>query len=371
VRSRIRWSGAAIDLVGGVVVAALLVAVTPESRITQADVVRLDWLAYALLAVAGLALTVRRHWPVVAYVVAMGAAVTYLALRYPGWPVYLGAGVALIAFLSSSGRAGWPLALGGGAALAVAVGRPEGWNPLRMVAVGVAWLAIAAYTVHATELRRQRAREEARHRVVEERLRIAREMHDLISHSLATISIQSGTGLRLFRTHPQEAEAALRTIRQVSADALGLARAALDRVRDPGADGTLTAAIDDLGALLSSVRAAGLALRSTVDLGNRPVPATVGAAAYRVVQEALTNVMRHAGTDAHATVEVIHRAGVLEVEVTDSGGGGAAPARATPGHGLIGMRERVAALGGELSAGPGPAGGFRVLARLPTVRPSA
>ncbi|MDR0358859.1 MAG: sensor histidine kinase, partial [bacterium] len=258
--------------------------------------------------------------------------------------------------------------LAGGAALGLADGRPEGWEPVRMITVFVAWLAIAAFTAYAAEARRRRAEELARHRVVEERLRIAREMHDVLSHSLATISLQSGTGLRLFKTRPAEAEAALAAIRQVSGDALAQARAALGAIRDPvdGAEQSRSG-LDGLDALLRSVRSTGLVVHASVALGDEAaIPPEIASAAFRVVQESLTNVMRHAGPGAEATVAVTREGGDVVVEVSDTGAKrGAAPATKAPGHGLVGMRERVLGLGGRFSAGREPGGGFRVSARLP------
>lgn len=357
-----------LDVLAGVALAAALTLLTPATRLHQADAVPLDVPGYVLLAVCGLSLAARRRWPPATYLVGAGAAVAYLGLRYPGWPVYVGAAIALIAYMSAKGRSGWPLALVGGAALGLADGRPEGWQPVRMVTVFVAWLAIAAFTAYVAELGRRRAEELARHRVVEERLRIAREMHDVLSHSLATISLQSGTGLRLFKTQPAEAEAALEAIRQVSGDALAQARAALTTIRDPvdGA-GHSGSGLEGLDALLGSVRSTGLVVHASVALGGGgAIPPEVASAAYRVVQEALTNVMRHAGPGAEATVAVTREGGDVVVEVADTGAGGGAglPAR-TPGHGVIGMRERVLGLGGRFSAGPEPGGGFRVSARLP------
>jgi len=200
--------------------------------------------------------------------------------------------------------------------------------------------------------------------VVDERLRIARELHDVLSHSLATISLQSGAGLRLFRSRPDQAEAALRGIRQVSNDALAQARSALARIREPLEPAGAGAGLDDLDALLASVRAAGMAVTASVAVGDELLPAAVGPVAYRVVQESLTNVMRHAGPDAGATVRVARDGDAILVEIADTGGD-AAPAAAQPGHGLVGMRERVLGAGGTFAAGPGPDGGFRVTARLP------
>lgn len=363
---RAGWSGTFLDIFVGLLVATFLVSVTPGSQVFQVAVRPLDGLGYGLLALTGLALAVRRRWPSATFSVGAGAAIAYLALLYPGWPIYVGAGLVLVAFLSSTGRAGWPLAAAGGIALALASGRPEGWQPARMLTVLTAWLAITLFTAQATELRRRRAEEHARHRVVEERLRIAREMHDVLSHSLATISLQSGTGLRLFPTRPEQAEAALRSIRQVSNDALAQARATLATIRDPVAtDDRSVSGLDDLQALFASVRAAGLVVEPSVDLGGPPLPAAVGSAVYRVVQESLTNVMRHAGAGARAAVEVARRPGGVLVEVTDTGSGATTAPATTPGHGLIGMRERVLGLGGEFSAGPQPPGGFRVRVWLP------
>ncbi len=357
-----------LDVLTGVVVAAALVVLTPTTRVYQAHAVRMGVPGYVLLALCGLSLAVRRRWPLATYLVGVGAAVAYLGLLYPGWPVYIGAGFALIAYMSATGRAGWPLALAGGAALALASGRPEAWQPVRMVAVFLAWLPIAAFTAYVAEASRRRSEELARHRVVEERLRIAREMHDVLSHSLATISLQAGTGMRLFKTRPADAEAALGVIRQVSGDALAQARAALTAIRDP-VDGSTPAGsgLDGLDALLGSVRSTGLVVHASVALGGEAaLPPEIASVAYRIVQESLTNVMRHVGPGAEATVAVIREGGDVVVEVSDTGpGNSATPPTRTPGHGVIGMRERVLGLGGRFSAEPEPGGGFRVSARLP------
>lgn len=370
VRGRTRRSPVSdvLDALAGAAVAAALVLLTPVTRVHQADAIPFEWTGGVLLALCGLSLAVRRRWPVATYVIGVGAAVAYLGLRYPGWPVYVGAGLVLIAYVSGKGWAGWPLALAGGAAVGLAVGRPEGWQPVRMVTVFVAWLAIAAFSAYAAEARRRRAEELARHRVVEDRLRIAREMHDVLSHSLATISLQSGTGLRLFHTRPAEAEAALEAIRQVSGDALAQARTALGVIRDPGGGAEQPrSGLDALDALLGSVRSTGLVVHASVALGaEATIPPEIASAAFRVVQESLTNVMRHAGPGAEATVAVRREQGDLVVEVSDTGAGtGAAPPAGAPGHGVAGMRERVLGLGGRFSAGPEPDGGFRVSARLP------
>jgi signal transduction histidine kinase len=200
--------------------------------------------------------------------------------------------------------------------------------------------------------------------VVEERLRIAREMHDVLSHSLASINLQAGVGLHLVDRQPERAQEALRTIRQISADALGQARAALAVVRGKGGDQPAAPGLADLDALAGSVRANGLKVDLDTNLGGRPVSEMIGTTAFRIVQEALTNVIRHAGSGAHAKARVGRVHDWLEIEVTDDGAGAAAPVRSS-GHGLRGMAERVSEVGGELLAGPAPGGGFTVRARLP------
>ncbi len=356
-----------LDVLAGVGVAAALVLLTPTTRVYQAHAVRIGVPGYALVALCGLSLAVRRRWPLATYLVGVGAAVAYLGLLYPGWPVYIGAAFALIAYMSATRWAGWPLALAGGAALALASGRPEGWQPVRMVTVFLAWLPIAAFTAYVAEASRRHSEELARHRVVQERLRIAREMHDVLSHSLATISLQAGTGMRLFKTRPADAEAALGVIRQVSGDALAQARAALTAIRDPVDVAEPTGSGQDgLDALLGSVRSTGLVVHTSVALGGEDIPPEIASVAYRIVQESLTNVMRHAGPGAEATVAVSREGGDVMVEVSDTGSGNnATPPARTPGHGIIGMRERVLGLGGRFSSGPEPDGGFRVSARLP------
>ena len=188
----------------------------------------------------------------------------------------------------------------------------------------------------------------------------------MLSHSLASVSLQSGMALHLFEAQPEQARAALLAIRQSSTDALGQARAALTVVREAGEPlSARVPGLADLGALAASVRAAGLDVDLHTDLDARLVSETTGATAYRVFQEALTNVMRHAGPGAHARARAEHIDGWLVLDVTDDGVGIEAP-KSGAGHGLRGMAERVSAVGGELQVGPAPdGGGFTVHARLP------
>src|SRR5690606_1644404 len=218
----------------------------------------------------------------------------------------------------------------------------------------------------AEQVRAERARvraEQQRRQASEERLRIAQELHDVIGHHLSLINVQAGVGLHLMDSRPEQARAALGAIKQASAEALGEVRSVLATLRaaDEAAPRTPAAGLDRLAELTGD---AGLPVRTSVAGTARPLPPEVDRAAYRIVREALTNVRRHAGAGAAATVVVEYRPEELVVRVDDDGGGTAA-ASAPEGTGIGGMRERAQALGGSLTAGPRPDRGFRVEARLP------
>jgi signal transduction histidine kinase len=357
----------ALDVAGAATLAAFMAAVSVVARVTQPEARPVTALGLALLLVCGLALAVRRPLPLLAFTLTVGAAVAYLGLRFAGWPVYLGAFAGLVALVSEVAqvRLWGPPATVGGVAVAVATGPPEGWDPARMITIALVWAVVAVLAARGAQMRRRLAEEEATSRMVAERLRIARELHDVLSHSLASISLQAGVGLHLVDRQPEQARQALDTIRQASTDALAQARAALALVRGAGGDPpAATPGLADLDGLVASVGATGLRVDLDTELDGERVPDVIGAIAYRVVQEALTNVMRHAGPSAHAHARVGRIHDWLEINVTDDGSGAAAPAR-HPGHGLRGMAERVSAVGGQLQAGPAPGGGFAVHARLP------
>ncbi|MFI7069255.1 sensor histidine kinase [Micromonospora sediminicola] len=215
-----------------------------------------------------------------------------------------------------------------------------------------AYLAEVRARVRAAE---QGKEEEARRRATEERLRIARELHDLLGHHLSSINVQASAALH--RPDPERAEAALTAIKQTSKETLRELRTTLGILRaeaTPPAPG-----LDRLYELVTSAGRCGLVIRTEV-AETRPLPSEVDLTAYRIVQEALTNVTRHAAATS-ATVRVRPDRDDLLVEVEDDGAGASAP----PGNGILGMGERVRALGGSLTTGAGPAGGFLVRARLP------
>jgi signal transduction histidine kinase len=217
--------------------------------------------------------------------------------------------------------------------------------------------------------RAERTREEeARRQVHEERMRIARELHDVVSHTIGVISVQAGVAAHLLRRRPEKAAESLEAIRQASDEALGELHAMLGVLRD-GDDGrpplSPAPGLAELDALVAQAGGAGVEVQVSVEGEPRRLPSAVDLTAYRVVQESLTNVVRHAGA-SRARVTVSHRAGGVVVEVVDDGRGGAAGnGSGGSGQGIVGMRERARALGGTLEAGPRPEGGFRVLATLP------
>ena len=216
--------------------------------------------------------------------------------------------------------------------------------------------------------------EAARRRAVEERLRIARELHDSLTHSISVIQVQAGVAVHLARKRGEEVPPALLAIQEAGADAARELRATLQVLRS-AEDGD-SSGLCQLDSLVARARTAGLPVTVTVTGAKRPLPPDVDQAAYRIVQEALTNVSRHAGA-ACASVRLHYTRETLSVQVVDDGKGPDVSTGTStgirssgPGLGLVGMRERVSALGGRLQAGPQDDGGFQVRAELPARAPS-
>jgi signal transduction histidine kinase len=335
----------------------------------------LDPAAWALLLVTAGALLARRHHPAVVLGVTAAATVAWLAASYPYGPVFLPLSVAVYTVAAATPRERLPALVGcvlGLLAVLVAVGVGGGrvWRWGELPEVLLAWLTLLLVPLWVgvvARARRGRAAEEARRRADDERLRVARELHDVVSHSIAMINFRAGVALHVLDRRPEQAREALTAIRQASAGAMQELRATVGVLRQPAGGERSQAAVPGLAQLdqlVAGVTRAGPPVRVVVDGNPVELPPAVDLAAYRVVQESLTNVVRHAGP-ASATVRVAYGAAEVVVEVTDDGTG-ADPAGADGGgHGIAGMRERVAALGGELRAGPRPQGGFQVRARLP------
>jgi signal transduction histidine kinase len=246
-------------------------------------------------------------------------------------------------------------------------------------AIGVALRnrrAASEARVREADKRAEAERQSAARVLAEERLRIAQELHDVVAHSMSVIAVQAGVGAHVLHERPEQARAALDAISATSRGTLTEMRRLLGVLRD--SDGARSHApapgLSDLPRLVDDVRAAGVPATLHVEGTADGVHAGLELSAYRVVQEALTNVLKHAGKPTRVDVTVRHLPGLLAVEVTDDGRGLAArssngDAAGAPtegsGHGLVGMRERVELWGGELSVGPAPGGGYRVTALLP------
>ncbi len=243
-----------------------------------------------------------------------------------------------------------------------------GW----VISAGVMVVTLRMWQLHVREVEQraedaERTRDEAAgRRAVEERLRIARELHDSLTHSISVIRVQAGVAVHLARKRGEDVPPASLAIQEAGADAARELRTTLSALRSAeDGDGSGRGHLDSL---VARARAAGLPVTVTVTGAERALPPEVDQAAYRIVQEALTNVSRHAGR-ASADVQLCYSPDAVAIKVADDGPGtstSAGPRPAGPGLGIIGMRERVTGLGGRLHAGPQDGGGFQVRAEFPT-----
>jgi signal transduction histidine kinase len=344
----------------------------------------LDPLGYALLVAGPLFLLLRRRWPARVLAATLACGLVYAARTYPEGPSQLGIYPALwTVALTLPRRTAWVAASGtavaaAGAELFLYGSTMFDGEPLyaAVTVFAAMWWgeAVRARRAYVAELRDRAERaertreEEARRRVDEERMRIARELHDVVSHTIGVISVQAGVASHLLERRPDKAAESLAAIRQASDEALGELHAMLGVLRDGdgGGEAPLSPApgLGELDVLVAQAAGAGVDVRVSRQGRPRRLPPAVDLACYRVVQESLTNVVRHARA-SRAEITVTHADGRVAVEVTDdgrTGGNGEAPGS---GQGILGMRERARALGGSLEAGPRPEGGFRVLASFP------
>ncbi|MEU2238060.1 sensor histidine kinase [Streptomyces sp. NPDC018338] len=368
------------------VIAALVMAGTGFAARNQPDRETLDVLGRALLLLGAAPLVLRHRRPVPVVFAVAAVTLGYLAAGYPYGPVFVLVAVACFAAVVHGHRtaAWWALGLLWLGHLLLshwlyrwlppAGDGPAPWGQeLPAAAFAVAVLAASELVrVRREQWAQQRAERAAaeRRRADEERLRIARELHDVLAHSISVINVQAGVGLALLDADPEQARTALTTIKAASKEALGEVRQVLDTLRTPGdAPRAPAPGLGRLPELVEQAAAAGLTV--TVTASGPPaaaLPPGADLAAFRIVQEALTNVVRHSGSRT-ARVEIAHGPARLDLRVDDDG-----PATGTEaggsGNGLAGMRERAAALGGTIEAGVRPDGGFRVHAVLPLNPPS-
>jgi signal transduction histidine kinase len=334
-----------------------------------------DWLFLLLLVLATVPYAWRRRWPTAAFLISMlsttglwllgyNAGALPLILLFGGYFVAVARPIREVVACSA-------VALGCfGLLWWTSVGAPYGPNDALQSVLALAIILALGRTgrlrVDLAEARAQAAEEAARRRSTEERLRIARELHDIIGHSLGTIAVQAGVGRHLMAADPQKAAEALDSIAHLSRSSLDEVRAVVSALRDDEPAYHPMPGLADLPELVETVRSTGLAVELTLPDDLQAIPRQTGSAVYRITREALTNVVRHAQASA-ATVQVNHHDGRVEVVVRDDGAGTDPPSRpgTGTGHGIAGMRERAEALGGKLSAGASTEGGFVVTASLP------
>ena len=367
-----------VDVVGVLLIIALVIIGTSQIEPESGSDRSADWLAYACGITAAASLLWWRRWAVVVAAVVAIAISVYFARSYPGGPALLPGPLSMLALgYVAPRKTAW---IGvGGLLVATTIGQTIADESVWVhVLLFLGWASAAVLAGQALSARGERAaaeRERIAHAhdqaLANERLRIAQDLHDSVAHAMATINVQSGVAAHLIERKPEQAAVALEAIRTASRDALDELGAILGVLRESGTDAPLAplAGLGDVTDLVARARDDGvtITLQQTGDMS--AVSPTVGAAAYRTVQEALTNTRRHAGPAATVTVDVaVGERGSLRVAVVDDGGrvpiDGNVVA-SSGGFGLIGMRERVESSGGTLVIGPTPPAGFRVVATWP------
>ncbi|WP_077797586.1 sensor histidine kinase [Streptomyces sp. JHA26] len=343
-----------------------------------------DPLSLLLMVLGAAALLLRRRAPLAVLAFTGCLSIVECVTGDPRAPVVMSAVVALYTVAATTDRSTtWRIGLLTMTVLtgAAMLAGPLPWYAQDNLAV-FAWTGIGATAGDAVRSRRafvraireraekaERTREEeARRRVAEERLRIARDLHDVVAHHIALVNVQAGVAAHVMDKRPDQAKEALAHVREASRSALNELRATVGLLRqsdDPKAPTEPAPGLDRLDELVATFRHAGLRVEvARADQGTT-VPTAVDLAAYRIIQEALTNVQKHAGPQAKAEVSIVRVGPNIEVTVLDDGAGEAEAPAAGGGHGLLGMRERVTAVHGALTTGPRYGGGFRVHAILP------
>lgn len=366
-------------LVDGAVTALVAVVVGLDLWWSVPGTRAADGVSYGLLGVTLVAVALRRHAPVVVMLACLAVQAAFTLLGHRGELLNLATLVGLFTVAVQGSRrrtvvVGGAVVVGSGLLGAYA----GGWSsaPVPELLWPTVSLLLGEAVRGHRELRREHADREARaaaeqellaaDRIRQERLRVARDVHDVVAHTMTAVNVQMGVAVAAFDRDPTVAREALAQARRASRDALGELRSAVALLREPadrgrgsGADASPAPTLADIARLADQVRSAGIAV--TVDDRTSTLPAAVAATAYRIVQEALTNVVKHSlASQVVVTVEASDAA--VTIEVVDDGRGDSG---AGEGFGRRGMAERAAAIGGWATSGPLPRGGFQVRARLP------
>src|SRR5258708_3807088 len=366
-----RWRA---DAAVALLVGAIEIVGTHFAGQNQPDQRALDAVALALLAAGAAALVFRRQYPGLVLIFAVGTALLYVLLDYPKGPNFLAMTIAFfLAVMQGRRLLAWavlaaefvlfpwlPYVLGNAPApTSTGIFALAGWLLV---------LATVAEIAYSREQRILRTRdEEARRRAGEERLRIARELHDVLGHNISLISVQAGVALHLMDQQPEQARIALSVIKDASKDALRELRSVLDVLRQVNEEPPRSPSpglATSLSDLVSRASEAGLQVHTEVSGDLKRLPTSVDLAAFRIVQEALTNIMRHSGQTT-SSVHVTCNEHELTLRIDNEVGKEGSRDGIRLGQGILGMQERATALGGVVEVGPRPDGGFRVFARLP------
>jgi len=340
----------------------------------EPQAVAVDGRGTLLVAIGAAVVAIARIAPSIAFLTSLGAIAAYLAIGYPtDSPFFLG--LLVTAYLvPRCGAFGRSIALGVAAVAGLALAGRITPNPAN------GWVALAVLTAvallvgqvtadlqaHADDRERRRREEETARRLADERIAIARDLHDVVSHSIALINVQAGVAVHVLGERPEQAREALVAIKAASADAMRDLRSILGLLRDAESERPRQPApgLAQLAGLLDTIRRVGIDVTTTGDLAPS-LPGSVDLTAYRVIREALTNVVRHA-PGSKARLSIRREAAELDIEVeNERPPAGGHDARAGAGLGLAGMQERVQAVGGTVEAGPTASGGFAVNVRLP------